>query len=406
VSEAGELGIRDVLRIPEIRAAMVGTFIIMLGFGIVAPILPLYARTFGVSLDAVGVLIAAFSLARLALDPFTGAITDRFGERGAIVLGAVIVGVSSGLAAIAPTFTLLVIFRGAGGAGSAVFFAGIMSYLLRTIPPGRLGRVMGVWYASFNVGIIAGQPLGGVFASWLGPVSTLWVYAVTCFVGAVVFSRTIHPPPHEEDGSARSTGIRRLRWDRPFVTVLLANGAYAWVVAGVYSTLLPLFGRDEAGLSFLGIGIGLAIASFTEFGVLFPAGKATDRIGRRAVLVPSYAALVVALILWPLATTPALFMFGSGLFGIVTGYGGVPQAPMLSDLTTEDAQRTAVAVFRFVGDLGFVLGPLVAGWSAGSWGYGAAFALSAVPVAVALGFLLSIRETLRPLPRTGEAAGL
>ncbi|MFB3737824.1 MAG: MFS transporter [Candidatus Velamenicoccus archaeovorus] len=406
MSEAGELGVRDVLRIPEIRAAMLGTFIIMLGFGIVSPILPLYARTFGVSLDAVGVLIAAFSFARLALDPFTGALTDRLGERGAVVVGAVIVGVSSGLAAIAPTFTLLVVFRGAGGAGSAIFFAGIMSYLLRTIPAERLGRVMGVWYASFNVGIIAGEPLGGLFAHWLGPVSTLWVYGVTCFVSAAVFSRTIHPPPHASDGPMRSTGIRHLRWDRPFVTVLAANGAYAWVVAGVYSTLLPVFARDEAGLSFLGIGVGLAVASLTEFAVLFPAGKATDRIGRRAVLVPSYAAIAVSLLLWPLAATPALFMVGSGLFGILTGYGGVPQAPMLSDLTTEQTQRTAVAVYRFVGDLGFVLGPLVAGWSAGLWGYAVAFPLSAVPVVIALGLLLSIGETLRPLPRTGEAAGL
>ncbi|HEX9121900.1 MAG TPA: MFS transporter [Actinomycetota bacterium] len=406
MSEAGDLGIRDVLRIPEIRAAMLGTFIIMLGFGILSPILPLYARTFGVSDAAVGALIAAFSLARLVLDPFTGTITDRLGERGAVTVGAVVVGATTGLAAIAPTYPLLVIFRGAGGAGSAVFFAGLMSYMLRTIPAERLGRVMSVWYASFNIGIIAGEPLGGVFAHWLGPVSTLWMYAVTCFVSAAVFSRSIHAPPEDARTRVRSTGIRRLRWDRPFVTVLVANGAYAWVIAGVYSTLIPLFGKDEAGLSFLGIGLGLAIASITEFAILFPAGKATDRIGRRAVLVPSYSVLAVALVLWPFASTPALFMIGLGLFGFITGYGGVPQAPMLSDLTSEDTQRTALAVFRFVGDLGFVLGPLVAGWSAALWGYGAAFPLSAVPVLIALGFLLSIRETLRPLPRTGEAPGL
>jgi MFS family permease len=404
VSREEELGIRDILRIPEIRTSMAGTFIIMVGFGILSPILPLYARSFGVGLDQVGVLIAAFSLTRLAVDPFTGVIIGRLGERRAVVLGAVVVGVTTALAAVAPTFELLVVFRGAGGAGSAIFFTGLLSYMLRTIPGDRIGRVMSVWYASFNVGIIAGQPLGGLFAHWLGAVSTLWIYAATCFVSAAVFHRTIHEP-EVEARPERTTGLRHLPWRRPFIAVLLANGAYAWIIAGVYSTLIPLFGNEEVGLSTLGIGLGLAAASLTEFAVLFPAGKATDRIGRKAVLVPGYAAMAVSLVLWPFATTPALFMLACGIFGVVSGYAGVPQAPMLSDVIEEEQRGTAVAAFRFVGDLGFVLGPLVAGASAAAWDYGPAFLLSAVPLVVTILFVLTVPETLRKLPRTGEAPG-
>jgi predicted MFS family arabinose efflux permease len=321
-------------------------------------------------------------------------------------VGAVVVGATTALAAVAPTFPLLVVFRGAGGAGSAVFFTGLLSFLLRAVPGDRVGRVMSVWYASFNVGIIAGEPFGGVLAHWLGPASTLWVYAGACFVAAAVFSRTIPVVSDDERPRARPTGLRHLRFDRPFVAVLLANGAYAWMIAGVYSTLIPLFGHEIVHLSPVGIGIGLAIASVTEFAVLFPAGSATDRIGRKPVIVPSYALLAAALVLWPLASTPARYMVALGVFGLVTGYSGVPQAPMLSDLTTEDTQRSAVAAFRFVGDLGFVLGPLVAGFSADRLGYGPAFALSAVPILVALVLLLSIPETLRALPKTGEAPGL
>lgn len=402
MSAEGDLGFRDILRIPEIRTSMVGTFIIMVGFGILSPILPLYARTFGVGLDSVGVLVASFSITRLIADPFTGIINERLGERRAVTLGAVVVGATTALAALAPSYALLVVFRGAGGAGSAIFFTGLLSYMLRMIPSDRVGRVMSVWYASFNIGIIAGEPLGGFFAHWLGPVSTLWIYAATCFVSAAVFRRTMQEPQGEVRVERRA-GLRHLPWSRTFVTVLLANGAYAWMIAGVWSTLIPLFGNEEVGLSPLGIGAGLAVASVTEFAVLFPAGKATDRIGRKAVLVPGYACMAVALVLWPLAVTPALFFLANGIFGLVSGYAGVPQAPMLSDVTSEEVRGTAVAVFRFVGDLGFVLGPIVAGVSADRIGYGAAFALSAVPIALALGFVLTIPETLPRLPRTGEA---
>ena len=401
----GELGFREILRLPEVRTAVAGTFVIMVGFGVLSPILPLYARSFGVGLDAVGLLIAAFSITRLVVDPFTGAIIHLLGERRSVTAGALVVGISSALAALAPSFGLLVVFRGLGGAGSAVFFTGLLTYLLRTIPAERVGRVLSVWYASFNVGIIAGEPLGGFVARLLGPASTLWIYAGTCLASAAVFARSMREPPRARDPERRG-GLRRLPWRRPLVAVLLANGAYAWMIAGVWSTLIPLFGKEEVGLTEVGVGVALAVGSLTEFAVLFPAGRATDRIGRKDVLVPGYAAMALALVLWPLARTPALFLAANGLFGLISGYAGVPQAPMLSDVTDEDVRGAAVAAFRFVGDLGFVLGPLVAGASADALGYGPAFALSAAPLLGSLALVLTVPETLRMLPRTGEAPGL
>lgn len=400
----GEPGFRDVLRIPEVRAAMLGTFVIMLGFGIVSPVLPNYARSFDVGYDAVGLLISAFSFARLVTDPFVGRFIDRYGERAMTTLGAAWVGVSSILSGLAPTFPLLVLLRSLGGVGSALFFAALLSYLLRTIPPERSGRVMSVYYGSFNVGFIAGGPLGGVIARWLGLAGPLYVYGIACFVSAWVFWRAIRNPDRHP-GEVRSGGLRRLPWGRPLVTVLVTNGAYLWMIGAVYSTLIPLFGREEVGLTLGGVGLGLAIATGTELAALFPAGKATDR-GRRAVLIPSLAAFGAIAALFGFADETLAFMGGMALLGVASGYAGVPPAPMLSDVTPAELKGSAVAAFRFVGDLGFVLGPLVAGWSADRRGFSAAFAISAVPVFVALALVLSIRETMRMLPKSGEAPGL
>jgi MFS family permease len=385
---------------------MIGTFVIMLGFGILSPVLPNYARSFGVGYDAVGFLISAFSFARLVADPFVGRYIDRYGERAMTTLGAVGVGVSSIAAGLAPNFALLVLFRSAGGLGSALFFAGLLSYLLRTIPPERSGRVMSVFYGSFNVGFIAGGPLGGVFARWLGLSSPLHVYGVACFVSAWLFWRTMRTPEREVE-EVRRGGIRRLPWSRPLVAVLATNGAYLWIIGAVWSTLVPLFGTSEGiGLTLGGVGLGLGVAAGTELVSLFPAGKATDRRGRRAVLVPSLAALGGIAALFGLVSSPVAFMVGMAVLGVASGYAGVPPAPMLSDVTPEELKGSAVAAFRFVGDVGFVLGPLVAGWSADRLGFGAAFAISSIPVFVALALVISIRETMPLLPKGGEAAGL
>jgi MFS family permease len=179
-----------------------------------------------------------------------------------------------------------------------------------------------------------------------------------------------------------------------------------WMVGAVYSTLIPLFGNEIVKLSLGAVGFGLAISSATEFAALFPAGKATDRVGRKAVLVPAFAALAGTVLFLGVATTPALFMLGLAVLGVASGYAAVPPAVMLSDVTPEESRGAAVAVFRFVGDLGFVLGPLVAGVAAKRFDFGPAFALSAVPIVIAVVLALTIRETMPVLPRTGEAPGL
>lgn len=396
--------ISDVLRIPEVRAAMLGTLVIMLGYGILSPVLPNYARSFGVGYDSVGLVISAFSFARLVADPFVGRFIDVHGERKMVALGAVIVGVSSIAAGLAPTFTLLVVLRGIGGVGSALFFAALLSFLLRTIPAERTGRVMSVYYAAFNIGFIIGGPLGGLVARWFGLASPLYIYGVACFAAAILFWRTVYDPDRHES-EIRTGGIRLLPWNRPFVTALVVNLAYLWIIGAVFQTLLPLFGHDDVGLALGGIGLGLAIATGTELVSLYPAGKATDRAGRRAVLIPALAGLAAIVALFGFATTPLLFMVACGILGVASGWAGVPPAPMLSDVAPDELKGTAVAVFRFMGDLGFVLGPLVAGTAASRVGFEGAFAISAVPALVALGLVLSIAETRRLLPKTDEAPG-
>jgi MFS transporter, ACDE family, multidrug resistance protein len=389
------LGIREVLRIPEIRAAMLGTFVIMLGFGILAPVLPNYARSFGVGYDAVGVLISAFSFARLVADPFVGRFIDRYGERAMSTWGAAWVGVTSVAAGLAPTFPLLVIFRALGGVGSALFFAALLSFLLRSIPTERTGRVMGVYYAAFNIGFIAGGPLGGLVARWFGLVSPLYVYGASCLVAAVVFWRTLHDPERHESETRRG-GIRRLPWNRPFITVLVVNGVYLWIIGAVFQTLVPLFGTSSAiGLSIADVGFALGVATATELVALYPAGRASDRRGRRAVLIPAFTGLALTTAILGQVSTPLAFIVVLGTLGVASGYSGVPPAPMLSDVAPEELKGTAVGVFRFVGDLGFVLGPLIAGWSAGSFGFGTAFIVTALPALVAVGLVVSIKETMK-----------
>jgi MFS family permease len=215
-----------------------------------------------------------------------------------------------------------------------------------------------------------------------------------------MYARTVRDPvrPVEE---GRRPGLRDLRWSRTFVAVLVSNLAYFWFVAGVISTLLSVFAHDSLGLSTLQIGLALAVLSVAEFLVLFPAGTMTDRLGRKAVLLPSMLAIAAVVALSGLVSSTPGFVVALALMGVASGFGGVPQSVMLADVVPPRLQPAAIGVYRFVGDLGFVFGPLLAGSVASSSGFAAAFAVSAVPCLAAAALLATVPETKPSAPPKG-----
>ncbi len=131
----------------EVRALVVVAFMVALGFGVVAPAIPLFAREFGVSKTAASAVISAFALMRLVTAPFVGRLVDALGERVVLASGIGIVAVSSLLAGLAQAYWQLLVLRGAGGVGSIMFSVSAASILVRVAaqPPARArpGRVGG-----------------------------------------------------------------------------------------------------------------------------------------------------------------------------------------------------------------------------------------------------------------------
>jgi MFS family permease len=403
------IGMRATFADPAVRVIIPIVFVVMLGFGIVVPILPLFARSFGVDYAAAGLLISAFAFTRLVVGPMAGPLVDRIGERVSAATGVTIVGVSSLLTGLAPTFPLAVAFRGAGGAGSALLFTALTSYLMKTVPKGRMGRTLGLFYGSFNLGLIAGAPLGGVIAEHFGLASPLFFYAALLFVAGVMYMWLVRNPapamkaPGQGEG-APPIGMRHLLRRRAFLTTIFLNFSYLWMVAAVFDTLVPLFGQEGLGMSPGAIGAIFSVALATELVVLYPAGSAADRHGRRPVVIPSMAALAILVATLGLAPTPLLLGGLMALLGVASGYAGVPPGAMLADVAPGERTGTAVGIFRFAGDVGFVLGPLVGGFAASAFGFRPAFWIASIPLVV--GLILAVRtpETLLPPPgKVGEA---
>ena len=109
---------------PEVRALTGVAFMVALGFGLVAPALPLFASEFGVGHAAAGAVVSAFALMRLVMAPFVGRLVNAVGERVLLATGIGVVAVSSALAGLSQSYWQLLVLRGLGGIGSTMFTVG------------------------------------------------------------------------------------------------------------------------------------------------------------------------------------------------------------------------------------------------------------------------------------------
>ena len=391
-------------RLPrEVTALAVVAFMVALGFGVVAPAIPLFARHFGVSKTEASAVISAFAAARLVTAPFAGRLVNALGERTMLATGIGIVGVSSLLAGFSAGYWQLLVLRGIGGVGSIMFSVSAASLLIRVTPQHLRGRAQGVFAGGFLIGAIAGPALG-VVAAW-SLRAPFFLYAGTLAVaGAIAWGALRHselaarPVPGQV-----SVSLRAALRQRAYVATLLTNFAEDWAVVGARSAMVPLFVADRLALSSTWTYVGFFALSAVSGLLLMPFGKRADTSGRRPVLLLGLVLGVAGLACVPLVADAGGLVAVMGLLGVSGAALSVASGAMLGDVVGGRG-GTVVATYQMAGDLGTVIGPVAAGWLADAHGYGAAFVMAAAVVAIPIPAVLAAPETAHAGASSGDAA--
>lgn len=400
---------RVILADRSVAAVIVLALLVNLGTGMVLPILPLFARSFGVDYGEAGLLVAAFYFARLVFDLAAGVVLDRLGIASSAAAGLLVLAAGAALTGLSHSFILALVSWAAAGAGAAVVWAAMYNGLIRSVPRARMARTLSLFYGAFNGGIVAGGFLGGLIAGRLGLAAPLFFLAAIAvglagLIKALLRERpTPAAPPKAPDAgvptdakSPRPHPLAALSLFRipGFLSAVVSLLANLWLFGAVFNTLVPLFARDVLGLSPFKIGVLYAVSLAAEFLAYLPAGRWADRRGRRFVLLPAFACLSLTTLVLGWSTNVLLFAGLLALLGVGSAFAGVPPTAILADVVPANRSASGVAIFRFGGDLGFSLGPLIAGLTAASVGFKAAFAVAGIPSIIALVVVARSRETL------------
>ena len=378
------------LRRPEFRKLLAISVTVALGFGMVVPVLPLYAKSFGVGLAAIGFIQLVFGSTRFSFGLVGGLVVDRFGERACTIAGLLIVAGSSYGAGLAGSFPQLVVARGLGGAGSALFIAGLMNRILRIIEPEAMGRATGAFRSSFLVGIGLGPVLGGLVAHRLGLAAPFLFYGTGLLISSAIAwfvmaeGRTVREATRRSPAEALRAA-RPLLGDRRYVVALVATLVAWWTISGPAQTVGPVFAEEELGLAPDLIGLAVTLLAVGEVLTLLVAGRASDRFGRKAVLVPALVVSAIATAAMglvepaPWAYFPLMAAIGGGIAAVGVASGG-----LMADAIPRSGSGAAVGLNQMAGDLGYLAAPLIVGTVADRTGFPAAYGLGAVPAAAML----------------------
>ena len=349
-------------RLPhEVWVLAVVGLVIAIGFGVMSPVLPIYARTFGVSSFLIGLVTSSLSILRLSTMPVSSWLLRFTGPRELAIIGCILVGFPTFMIGISNSYWGVLIWRGLSGFGSALYGVSAMALLFAVSPPHQRGRANAVYGGGFVIGAMIGPAVGGLIVA-ISLNAPFYFYAVALAISAiilVIFLPRTDAPARKEVRN-RGAGLVGLIKDNRFRAVIVVQFSNGWQSWGVRALLVPLFVVEVAQKSTTWAGIAFAIAATAQAACLPLAGWGTDHLGRRPMLLIGCALTGTMSVGFALTNSYLVLVILMCIYSIGVSFLGSSAQAMLAD-TVPTSTPSGIAAFQMAGDSGAILGPLVAG---------------------------------------------
>jgi multidrug resistance protein len=373
--------------IPSTRRALavvlLTVFLDLLGFGMVIPILPLYARDLHASVPEITRLLAIYSVMQLLFAPIWGRLSDRIGRRPVLLL-SIFGSCASQLGyALSPTLPFLMLSRAIAGICGANI-AAAQAYVADVTDERSRAGAMGMVGAALGLGFIFGPALGGQ----LSRIDPRAPFLAGSFLAAVNFALAyvlLREPPRHHVSSAALSWEALLRLVRaPRLLALL--GIFFIVTFGFANMegVFSLYCQDRFHYGAQRVGWLFALVGVVMAGVQgLLVRRLAPRLGEGRMLSIGIAVMGLGLLSLALAQGLGLLLFG--IFCIAAGSG--LNNPSLSSLLTRAAgeQKGGVlGVSQSLGALGRIVGPVLGGEMYDALGSGAPLFFASICMALAL----------------------
>ena len=380
----------------EVYVLSVVAFFVALGYGMIIPAIPLFAKTFEVNNAQIGAIISAFALARFAMGLPAGKLIDLFGERRVQTAGLLIVAISTFASGLANSYWQLLTYRALGGIGSVMFSVSASSLLMRSVDDSIRGRAQSTFNGGFLIGGIAGPAVGGIL-SVISLRVPFFAYAFTLVCAAFVTSfflaenRLGKSITNKQDPSDRIL-LRDALKSYPYIAAMAISFLSNWVLFGLRNSILPLFAKESLGASNTTLGLGFTIAAVVQGIALVYVGKLSDFRGRKFALMLGSFTLLSGVATIIISSHWWYYFLAMVFFGIGGAFEGTAASAVVGDLFGGKGGRV-IALFQMAGDFGNIVSPVLLGWLVDAHSYRPAFIATAAVFSLTLLLSAKMPET-------------
>jgi MFS transporter, DHA1 family, tetracycline resistance protein len=389
-------------------------FVDLIGFGMIIPILPLYAKNFQAEEWQIGLLLGCYSFMQFLASPVLGYISDRIGRKPVLLVSLIGSAIGYTVMANAHSLTMLFIARIiAGICGASVGTAA--AYIADITPPENRSRRMGLIGAAFGVGFVLGPAIGGIL-SHFSTVGPFWFGAGLAFLNAIAVLLFLPEPEKHVKRSEAAVPVGPDAIDRTgsdgipilVVTYFVAIAGFA-IVTMIYPQVLDRrFNLNPTQISLVFVFLGL-VGAFIQGGAI---GRLAKRFGDYKLAAVGLLVMAISMLLMPLAQNMGLFLLFT--FGLAVGNSLAQPTlmAMASRLAATTAQGRVIGTVQSAGSLGRVIGPASGGFMLGRDRSGPGLAYGNTPfliggVIMGIAFLLSLtlrRSSVSEAPAPAEVA--
>lgn len=391
----------------------VGVFLSSVAGGLTFPILPRLELLLGLSPAVVGLILSTAGGVRLVCNAPTGSLLDRVGTRRPVILGfgllcATKFGYALGMAPGPVPLTPAVIFlsaQAAAGVGSALVLVGGYAMITERTTPENRGTWLGYMLGSYGLGFPVGLLTGGVLAEAYG-ILEVFLFSGVVSLGAVLVIFVLIPdcsPTVDRDRGLRHIP-RLVRGDRRLAVIGVVNGLMQFLSRAFLTTVVVFaakLGLEFGALGNMGVtGVMLALVTLAAAGSTLVAGRYSDSFDDRSTLVvPALCVMTTGFVLVALVPT----MVGIVTGGVVAAAGGGAVGPVLKaylgDISPPGDVAKLGGAYDTFGDLGGILGPVIALPAASIVGYDALYLGCAAVGALAMVLIGRTLQATASTPR-------
>jgi MFS transporter, DHA1 family, multidrug resistance protein len=340
-------------------------FLVMVGFGIVIPILPFFVSKLGGGALALGIFMSAYSIMQFFFAPIWGKLSDRIGRRPVILIGLLGYGVTFLMFGLVSNLYLLIVLRALSGIVSSATLPTAMAYLADITEGADRSKGMGMIGAAMGMGMIFGPALGGL----LGHYSFSLPFFVAGGVALLLLPFTwIFLPESLKQKNSNGSSIKRAKFtlqvlQDPLFALFSINFVLSFTMSMFESTFALLaaakigFGPRDMGITFAILGI---FAVIVQGGLI---GKLVKRFGDAKLVITGalFCSVGLLLIIVSADDKNIIFLVSSTVIFMVGNSLMVPTSSSLVSKQSTQGQGVSLGLFQSFASLGRILGPVTGG---------------------------------------------